>query len=401
MNDLRDSPVFIAGHPKAGTSLLRSVLDSHPELMAYPEETSFFRRFLPKAAGKSLLEKTVLSDRYLTHIFEWNQANPPAHQAGFPDRDYSHIPVAKVRRAVNQLVSERFRHDGDMLSAVILAYGQVTGQLTPATQRWVEKTPYNEHYAAQIFAWWPAALIVHTVSDPRDNFASYRRKHSNWSPEAFAMSWARSTQAGLDNLARYSADRYWMLRYEDLVVAPEARLRQLCKFLHISDDPSLRRPARGGKPWSGNSMFENQFATISAAPVGRWMETLPPEDVTALEIVAAPLMRRLGYTLSGQVNALAEPVRQNRQYRIRLIGRLLALTLEAKFPQEQAILHTAIVILSDPTQIETPVLLTDIEVPTGTAEQAHGVLYRRWRVFGMMKNIAKLFILWFKEIFRK
>ena len=128
-----------------------------------------------------------------------------------------------MRQAVNQLVAEQFRHDGDMLSAVILAYGQVTGQITSATRHWVEKTPYNEHYAAQIFAWWPAALMVHTVRDPRDNFASYRRKHSNWSPDAFAMNWARSTQAGFDNLARFGADHYWMLRYEDLVVAPEAK----------------------------------------------------------------------------------------------------------------------------------------------------------------------------------
>jgi hypothetical protein len=389
MNDLRDSPVFIAGHPKSGTSLLRSVLDSHPELVTYPEETSFFRRYLPKVAGKSLLQKTVMSDRYLTHIFEWNQTNPPAHQAGFPDRDYSHIPVAKVRQAVNQLVSERFRHDGDMLSAVILAYGQVTGQLTSATRHWVEKTPYNEHYAAQIYAWWPAAFMVHTVRDPRDNFTSYRRKHSTWSPEAFAMSWVRSTQAGIDNLTRYGTDQYWMLRYEDLVVAPAARLRQLCQFLHINDDPSLGQPARGGKPWAGNSMFEDEFTAISSAPVGRWQESLPAEDVAALEIVAAPWMRRLGYTLSGQVNSLAEPVRQNRQFRTRLIGRLLALTLEAKLAEEQAILKRALVILADPTRIDT------IDVLTSAAAKG------RWRVFGMMQNVIKLSILFLKEILRK
>lgn len=96
INELRDSPVFIAGHPKSGTSFLCSVLDSHPELLTYPEETSFFRRYLPKAAGKSLVEKLVISDLTLTHIFEWNQTDPPAHQAGFPDRDYSNIPVAEV-----------------------------------------------------------------------------------------------------------------------------------------------------------------------------------------------------------------------------------------------------------------------------------------------------------------
>jgi hypothetical protein len=384
MSELRDSPIFIAGHPRSGTSLLRSVLNSHPELITYPEETSFFRRYLPKASGKKILEKTVLSDRYLTHIFEWNKINPPAHQAGFPDRDYSHIPVTKIRRAVNQLVAQRFRHDGDMLSAVILAYGQVVGQITSSTRHWVDITPFNEHSSAQIYTWWPAALMVHIVRDPRDNFASYRRKHSSWLPEAFAMSWVRSTQAGFDNIARFGAEHYWMLRYEDLVVAPEARLRQLCQFLNINDDPSLRRPARGEE-----LMSEDQLSTIGAAPLGQWQETLSAEDAAALEMVAAPWMRRLGYTLSGQVNELAEPVRQNRQFRTRLIGRLLALTLEAKLPQEQATLRTAIAILADPTQIDT------IEVPTVKAAQTRG------RVFGSMRNIAKLFILMIKEYFKK
>ena len=48
---LRDSPIFICGHPKSGTSLLRSILDSHPEIIVYPEETGFFRRYLPNSDG--------------------------------------------------------------------------------------------------------------------------------------------------------------------------------------------------------------------------------------------------------------------------------------------------------------------------------------------------------------
>ena len=81
---LRDRPVFIGGHPKSGTSLLRSLVDSHPQLVVYPEETMFFRGFLPKAKGLSLEQKLVLADQLITHIFEWNQTKPPAHQAGFP-----------------------------------------------------------------------------------------------------------------------------------------------------------------------------------------------------------------------------------------------------------------------------------------------------------------------------
>jgi hypothetical protein len=52
--ELRDRPVFICGHPRSGISLLRNLLDGHPQLVVYPEETSFFRRYLKEAAKTSM-----------------------------------------------------------------------------------------------------------------------------------------------------------------------------------------------------------------------------------------------------------------------------------------------------------------------------------------------------------
>jgi len=106
----------------------------------------------------------------------------------------------------------------------------------------VEKSPYNEYYADQIFAWWPEARCIHIIRDPRDNYVSYRRKHPAWSAEFFASNWKRSTQAGVDNRNRYSPDRYLILRYEDLVGSPGDSLRQLVDFLQIDWNPRWRRP---------------------------------------------------------------------------------------------------------------------------------------------------------------
>ncbi len=353
MPELRDSPVFIAGHPKSGTSLLRSVLDSHPELVAYPEETFFFRRYLPKSAGLGLPEKLALSDQYLTHIFEWNQANPPPHQQGYPDRDYSHIPVTQVRQAVRQFVADRFAHDGDMLSAVILAFGQVTDQLSSLSHYWVEKTPYNEQFTSQIYTWWPAAKVIHTVRDPRDNYASYYRKHTDWSPEGFALSWVHSTQAGLDNLELYGSQRYLLLRFEDLTSTPEVKLSQLCQFLGINDDPSLRQPVRSGKPWGGNSMFADQYTAISTAPVGRWTESLRPDEVATLELLAGPLMNKLGYPTIVDVSTLTRPARQL------VFRRLLSLVRVVKSTADRALIQAATESLANPSPTGNPPLITN------------------------------------------
>jgi hypothetical protein len=292
---LRDHPIFICGHPKAGTSLLRAVFDSHPQLVVYPEETIFFRRFAPAAEGLDLEAQLALAENQLIHIFRWNREHPDPTQAGFPDRDYSAISYTDVRGAMRLLVQQQHRHLGDILSAAVLAYGQVTGQAGPERRAWVEKSPYNEFFTDMIFDWWPEARCVHILRDPRDNFASYRRKHPNWQAEFFARNWRRSTLAGISNQARYSRQRYLILRYEDLTRAPQEALQQLTSFLGIDWNPSLAAPTRAGEQWSGNSMFDDQFQGISAAPISRWKAELSHSDAAVIEALTSPAFQQAGY----------------------------------------------------------------------------------------------------------
>ncbi len=295
---LRDRPVFICGHPKSGTSLVRSLLDAHPQLVVYPEETGFFRRYLPAARGLGLDEKLALADQLLIHILTWNQVNPPHSQAGFLDRDYTSVPYEKVRQALReQIESQGYRHDGDLLSAAVLGFGQAAGCLSEKIRWWVEKTPYNEYYSEQIFTWWPQARCIYVVRDPRDNFASYGRKHADWSAETFAASWLRSTLAVQRGQERFGRERWAIYRYEDLVQEPEATLQQMREFLGIEDAPTLRIPTRNGAAWQGNSMFAERFQSISAAPKDRWKENLSAEEAGVTALLTAPLLRHYHYEM--------------------------------------------------------------------------------------------------------
>lgn len=297
--ELRDHPLFICGHPKSGTSLVAALLDSHPHLVVYPEESVFFRRYLPRSAGRTLEERLELAERYLIHIFTWNRENPPPSQEGYPDRDYTAIPYEAVCAAMRELVMGRgVRHPGDLLSAAVLGFGRVTGQWTEASRYWVEKTPYNERFADKIFEWWPQAKCIHVVRDPRDNYASYRRKHPSWSPEFFTWNWQRSLEDGLRNCERYGDSRYWLLRYEDMASAPESFVEQLCTFLAIDFHPVLLCPSRVGVPWKGNTMFDDRFQGISTSPIGRWRDSLVSRDVAVIEMLALSQMDKLSYLRS-------------------------------------------------------------------------------------------------------
>ena len=207
--ELRDRPVFICDYPKSGTSLLWNLLDGHPQLVVYPEETSFFRRYLNEGARLDIKSQLVLADKHLVHFFEWNQYKPLPHQAGFPDRDYSDIPFAQVVDSMRERAfGKGSRHPGNVLSAAVLAFGDVTSQTSAGTLRWVEKTPYNEFIAVQVITWWPEVLCIHIVRGPRDNYVSYYRKHKSWTGEFFSNNWTRSINAGFINQERFSPHIY-------------------------------------------------------------------------------------------------------------------------------------------------------------------------------------------------
>ncbi len=294
---LRDHPVFICGHPKSGTTLLMALLDSHPQLVVYPAETIFFRGLLPRVKNSDYSEKLSLGQRFLLHYFDsMPVSSAEGSHAGDSVAYNTYIQYAESCRIMESLLPpENFRHDGDLLSAAILAFGKVYQKINPQSRYWVEKTPYNEYFAEQIYRWWPDARCIHVVRDPRDNYATYRRKHPNLSAERFSRSWSTSLKAGLQSQKRYGIERYWILRYEDLTQEPNRIIGEMTRFLGIEDNEILRTPTKNGVFWQGNSMFNERFSGISSRPLGRWKRELNPNDVAVIEIACKFGMKRLGY----------------------------------------------------------------------------------------------------------
>jgi hypothetical protein len=295
--DLINNPVFICGHPKAGTSLITALFDGHPEILSYPEETMFFRRFLRDIEGKTFDEQLHLAETLLIHIFEWNLENPPEHQRDYPDRDYSNISFEAVREEMYRQLSHDPHSPHAFLNAAIISFGKVSGLLRKETRRWIEKTPYNEYYADQIFNWWTGAQCIHIVRDPRDNFLSYQKKHQNWSAVMFGKNWVKSIRAGLENLKKFGDSRYFLVKFGDLLTKPEETMQTLADFIGIKWDESLLLPTRTGDVWRGNSMFSEKFQGISQKPLFRWKTDLDPFDHAILQTVCGREMSNLGYSL--------------------------------------------------------------------------------------------------------
>ncbi|RCK73017.1 MAG: Protein-tyrosine sulfotransferase 1 [Anaerolineae bacterium] len=283
---LRDSAVFICGHPKSGTTLLLSLLDSHPQLLVYPVESVFFRGVWPRLWNLDHQERLSLAKRFLLHYFESQSADHKSMLEKY---------LSSVQQMDQLLPSDKVRHEGDYLSAAIFAFAQAHDLVLTSLRYWVEKTPFNELYADQIFRWWPDARCIHVVRDPRDNYATYRRKHPNLSPERFSRAWNSSLEMGLRNQRRYGKSHYLLLRYEDLLLDPEKTISDIALFLDIEKDESLYQPTKLGAAWQGNSMFNDRFAGISKRPLGRWKTELDQPDAAFIEVACRRGMNILNY----------------------------------------------------------------------------------------------------------
>jgi hypothetical protein len=252
------SPIFIGGHHRSGTTLLRVTLNRHPHIACGPEG--------------QLLERTSFLEFHRWFEETWL---PRLERYGFT--------AAEIDRAMAAFIDAFFtRH-----------------QIHKAKRRWAEKTPKNILRIDYLLRLFPRAQFIHVIRDPRDIHCSVVEKAEagtpQWrsiTPEDTARDWTRRIRCGLR--WRHDVKRYREVRYEDLVQDPACAMRDLLSFL--------------GEPWddqviAGNELPPDDRIPAVARPVfstsvGRWHRDLAADDLQQIEDIAGPLMGELGYELS-------------------------------------------------------------------------------------------------------
>ena len=130
---------------------------------------------------------------------------------------------------------------------------------------------------------------------------------TTYTPAMSAVHW-NTQNAALHLLARVGPATL-LVRYEDLVRAPETALREIAAFAGVPvDGAALRFIGAGGTPgpgrWadlgaahtaSGNPM---RFATgrVAIRPDDRWRTAMPAGQRRAVTALTLPLLARYGYT---------------------------------------------------------------------------------------------------------
>ena len=290
---------FVVGVNRSGTTLLRMMLDSHPEL-AVPPET----HFIP--ALTEAIKEARKRDRRLSpdEVVEFLVSHRRWGDFGL-DREELAARIAKENKVGPKGV----------LRAFYGLYAEKQGK-----SRYGDKTPGYVKQMGLIQRSLPEARFIHLIRDGRDVAVSRENRLAaeELSIDRHAKIWKR--RIGRARRQQSRLKHYLEIRYEDLVGDPEPVLRTVCGFVELSYDPAmLEYHERSGErleeidrdlndeDGGANRPAAERLEAHSlvkerprADRVERWRELMAPEDVVAFEAVAGDLLVELGYPLSSE-----------------------------------------------------------------------------------------------------
>lgn len=270
-----DRPVFVGACPRSGTTLLRAMLNHHPEL-AIPRES----RFVLEAWRRRTDFGDLRERRNRRQLARWIFRRKTARPGRFGVR-----PRKGVRRLVAAPPTI-----GSVLGTCFALYAE--NQRKP---RWGDKRPLYIRHLDAVFAMFPDAQFLTMVRDPRAIVASIRKLGWYDVPTSIAI-WQAAIAATERWKQRLAPDQLLQIRYEDLVDDPEVVLGRVTQFLGL--DPAgigsmLSFHTETDVPQNKYHWRVSQPVTTDA--IRSWEKSLNPEEVALVEYATAGAMARLGY----------------------------------------------------------------------------------------------------------
>ena len=283
---------IIVGSPRSGTTLLRLMLDAHPEL-AIPPETGFLT-LSEKLSGRG--------NRLRKKVFQAviNYSEPAS---SWPDFD---IPEEAFWAALTEItpftISDGFR-------TFYRLYATRRGKA-----RWGDKTPIYSHHLNAIRRILPEARFIHIIRDGRDVALSLRRMwfSPGWEIETQALYWVDYVRAA--RRAGVGCNDYLEVRYEELVLNTKETLERVCAHIGLTFEAAMLnyyqqaterlkehkgRVRSDGTPWlTQQQRFQQQQRATQppdAACVFSWKRTMDPDERKSFDLVAGDLLKELGY----------------------------------------------------------------------------------------------------------
>lgn len=282
-------PFFILSNPRSGSSLLRVICDSHPEITV-PPECGFTEWWHEKYKDwKSIDNQTrrlnsFCGDLASSRKFEtWNF-------------DFSYF-----KNLVKAYKPENY---ADLVALVHVAFGLEKGKKIKA---WGDKNNYFINKTDLLNQLFPEAKFIFIVRDGRDVATSYislknLKTESPYAPKLpseineIALEWNRNNSKVTSFLSGLKESNILILRYEDLVNRLEENCKMICKFLNVPFNPQMLEYYKIGlEPMQTLDWKKKTLRSPDKLAIGKYKKLLTSEEIDLFNSIAGKTLKEFGY----------------------------------------------------------------------------------------------------------
>jgi hypothetical protein len=297
--------VFIVGCPRSGTTLLRRLVNAHPEI-AITNESRWILECLEERSG--LTPQGDVTQELISQLLE---------KLRFQYWDIGRERLVTLIRNGDPVSYSSF------VTGIFDLFGAkkakpLVGNKTPAFVRAIDT----------LHALWPEARFVHLIRDGRDvclSVANWTKAHQAGKPRGFvtwaedpissiAFWWELHVRRGRQAGGSLEPGLYYEMGYESLVSHPREECASLCAFLGIRYDDAMLRFHEGRT--INDPDLNAKRAWLPVTPRLRdWRSQMPAEDVERFEAAVGGLLEELGYAraVSQPRPELLESAARNRE----------------------------------------------------------------------------------------
>jgi len=262
-------PFFIVGSARSGTTLLRLMLNAHPEV-GVPPESRFIPELWPghdEVDVAQYLRKLEGHKRYAM----WD------------------LPVGAVKAELGDAGQVPYRK---AIDATFRAWAAAHGK-----QRWGDKTPRYIEHMPLLLNLFPDARFIHLVRDGRNVALSYA--DVPFGPKTVAKAaelWAHRVRIGMKEGRAMEPGHYIEMYYEDLIEDPAGEIKTLCEFIDLSFEADmLDYTEKARSAMLPRSKELNPHVAEKPHAVRSWQNEMPDDQVEVFEAVAGDVLSELGY----------------------------------------------------------------------------------------------------------
>jgi len=285
----RNTPIFVVGAPRSGTTLLQYMLRSHPRISLPTGESHFIVPLCEDAQAYGALSKLENVRRLLREMYR--------RSAGFLDTDLHGLRF-DIESLSRELWNEGRTTPQSIISGLFERNARGEGKV-----RWGEKTPYYVLHLPKILEWFPGAQIIHLIRDGRDcSLSLIHRKHdfNVYNTYEAAKYWQRYVEVGRKHGAMLDSATYIEIRYEDLVTDPARTMARICAFLEEEYADSLVNFTKSDE--AGKTPLLQM--PVQADNAGKWRSQMTHGQIRIFESAAGDTLARLGYSLETDARKL-------------------------------------------------------------------------------------------------